>query len=62
MTQRLPFTRANIKKRIDAAHEAGLHVAGILADGTVLTADSRPEPDRQAPAAAMTARAAMEPS
>jgi hypothetical protein len=58
MTQRLPFTRANIKKRIDAAHAAGLLVTGILADGTVLTADSRPEPDRQALDDAMTAQRA----
>lgn len=42
MTQRLPFTKANLRKRIDAAREAGLDVSGILTDGTLLTADSRP--------------------
>ena len=48
MTRALPFTKASIKRRIDAAHEAGLFVTGILPDGTVLTsnvltAGSRPE-------------------
>jgi hypothetical protein len=43
VTKALPFTKANLKRRIDAAHEAGLFVTSILPDGTVLTADRRPE-------------------
>jgi hypothetical protein len=42
MTRALPFTKANIKRRIEAAHEAGLFVTAILPDGTVLTAVSAP--------------------
>jgi hypothetical protein len=45
MTRALPFSKANIKRRIDALREAGIPIAGITADGTVLTltAVSRPE-------------------
>jgi hypothetical protein len=43
VTRALPFTKANLKRRIEAAHEAGLFVTAILPDGTVLTADSPPE-------------------
>jgi hypothetical protein len=43
MTRAIPFTKADLKRRIDAAHAAGLFVTGILPDGTVLTAHSQPE-------------------
>jgi hypothetical protein len=39
MTRALPFTRANIRRRIEAAKEAGLNVTGIAPDGTVLIGD-----------------------
>jgi hypothetical protein len=40
MTAALPFTKANVKRRIEAAREAGLFVVGIDAAGTVLTSDA----------------------
>jgi hypothetical protein len=36
MTRALPFTKANLRRRIDAVIEAGLYVTGITPDGTVL--------------------------
>lgn len=36
MTRVIPFTKANIKRRIEAAREAGLDVTGIAADGTLI--------------------------
>lgn len=32
---RIPFTKAKVKRAIDAAREAGLRVTGIRPDGTV---------------------------
>jgi hypothetical protein len=43
MTRAIPITKADLKRRIDAAHAAGLFVTGILPDGTVLTAQRQPE-------------------
>jgi hypothetical protein len=40
-TRALPFTKDNIKRRIDAVREAGLDVTGVLTDGTVLTENRR---------------------
>jgi hypothetical protein len=40
-TRALPFTKDNIKRRIDAVREAGLDVAGVTSDGTVLTETRR---------------------
>jgi hypothetical protein len=45
MTRALPFSKASIKRRCDAAREAGLFVTAITPDGTVLTAVDRPEQD-----------------
>lgn len=36
MTRAIPFSKANIKRRIEAAREAGLDPTGITADGTLL--------------------------
>ena len=36
VTAPLPFTKANVRRRIAAALEAGLYVTGIAPDGTVL--------------------------
>jgi hypothetical protein len=36
MTRPIPFTKAQIKRAIEAAREAGLHVRGIALDGTLL--------------------------
>jgi hypothetical protein len=45
MTRALPFSKANIRRRIEALKEAGLVVTGITADGTLLTAVDRAERD-----------------
>lgn len=39
MSRALPFTKANIRRRIEAAREAGLLVTGIAADGTLIIGD-----------------------
>lgn len=39
MTARLPCTQANIRSRIAAARDAGLHVWGIRPDGTLILGD-----------------------
>jgi hypothetical protein len=51
MTKPLPFTKANIRRRIDAVIEAGLYVTGIAPDGTVLIGDvpSGKPPDNEPP-------------
>lgn len=36
MTARLPFTQAGLQRAIAAAQKAGLQVAGIRPDGTLL--------------------------
>jgi biotin operon repressor len=50
MTRALSFTKASIKRRIEAIREAGLSVTGITADGTVLTGpQSKEEPQDNEP-------------
>lgn len=39
MTSALPFTKARLRRAIEAAHEAGLRVTGIRPDGTVIVND-----------------------
>jgi hypothetical protein len=41
MTRAIPFTKAQIKRAIEAAREAGLRVRGIAPDGTVLLDEER---------------------
>jgi hypothetical protein len=36
MTRAIPFTKAQIRRAIEAAREAGLRVRGIAPDGTLL--------------------------
>lgn len=40
MTKPLSFTKAGLKRRIDAARESGLHIVGIQSDGTILVSES----------------------
>jgi hypothetical protein len=40
MTRALPFTKANLRRRITAAREEGLRVTGIKPDGTLITAEA----------------------
>jgi hypothetical protein len=44
MTRVISFTKANIKRRIKAAREAGLLVTGIAVDGTLIVGDRPGEP------------------
>jgi hypothetical protein len=39
MTHALPFTKARLRRAIEAAREAGLRVIGIRSDGTLLVND-----------------------
>jgi hypothetical protein len=39
MTRALPFTQASLRRAIDAARKAGLHVTGIRPDGTLIVHD-----------------------
>jgi hypothetical protein len=39
MTQAIPFTKARLRRAIEAAREAGLRVTGIRPDGTLLLND-----------------------
>jgi hypothetical protein len=43
MTRALPFTKAGLRRRIEAALNAGLRVTAIRPDGTVVV-DDRTEP------------------
>jgi hypothetical protein len=43
MTRALPFTKASIKRRIDAVLEAGLFVTGVTPDGTLIVEAQRPD-------------------
>ncbi len=38
MTSKAPFTQAQVRRNLEAARKAGLQVAAITADGTVLIA------------------------
>jgi hypothetical protein len=39
MTRPLPFTKARLRRAIEAARKAGLRVTGIRPDGTLLVDD-----------------------
>lgn len=39
MTRALPFTQASLRRAIAAARKAGLRVAGIRPDGTLILSD-----------------------
>jgi hypothetical protein len=45
MTRAIPFTKAQIRRAIEAAREAGLRVRGIAPDGTLLLEE--PDQDRE---------------
>jgi hypothetical protein len=40
MTRQLPFTKARLRRAIEAAREAGLRVTGIRPDGTLIVDDN----------------------
>lgn len=39
VTKPLPFTQSSVRRRLQAARQAGFRVTGIAADGTVLVTD-----------------------
>jgi hypothetical protein len=46
MTRTIPFTKACLRRAIQAAREAGLRVTGIRPDGTLIVDDSPQVPER----------------
>jgi hypothetical protein len=40
MTRAVPFTKAKLRRAIEAAHEAGLRVKEIAPDGTLILDDN----------------------
>ena len=48
MTRAIPFTKAQLRRAIEAARESGLRVTGIAPDGTLLLEERDPQDaDRQ---------------
>jgi hypothetical protein len=47
MTRPVPFTKARLRRAIEAAREAGLRVIGIRADGTLIVDDNRQTPEER---------------
>lgn len=45
MTRAIPFTKARLRRAIEAAREAGLRVTGIRPDGTLIVDDSPQTPE-----------------
>lgn len=54
MTEKLPFTQLSIRRAIEAARKAGLHVLAIRADGTVIVGDHPVDGSKLVPTAAQT--------
>jgi hypothetical protein len=46
VTRPLPFTKARLRRAIEAAREAGLSVTGIRPDGTLIVDDNPQAPER----------------
>jgi hypothetical protein len=46
MTRPLPFTKARLRRAIEAAREAGLRVTGIRPDGTLIVDDNPQAPEK----------------
>jgi hypothetical protein len=42
MTRAIPFTKASLRRAIEAVREAGLHVTGVRPDGTLII-DENPQ-------------------
>ena len=54
MTRKLPFTQQSVRRAIEAARKAGLHVLAIRADGTVIVGQHPVDASKLTPAAAQT--------
>ena len=46
MTRPVPFTKARLRRAIEAAREAGLRVTGIRPDGTLIVDDNPQAPEK----------------
>jgi hypothetical protein len=46
MTRAIPFTKARLRRAIEAAREAGLRVTGIRPDGTLIVDDNPQAPEK----------------
>ncbi len=47
MTRAVPFTKAKLRRAIEAAREAGLRVKGIAPDGTLIVEDHSNSQDEE---------------
>jgi hypothetical protein len=48
MTRRVSFRKADVRRTIEAAHKAGLHVTCIRPDGTIeVSEQDRPQPSTE---------------
>jgi hypothetical protein len=54
MTEKLPFTQQSIRRAIEAARKAGLHVLAIRADGTVIVGEHPVDGSKLVPTAPQT--------
>jgi hypothetical protein len=46
VTRAIPFTKARLRRAIEAAREAGLRVTGIRPDGTLIVDDNPQAPEK----------------
>jgi hypothetical protein len=46
MTRAIPFTKARLRRAIEAAREAGLRVTSIRPDGTLIVDDNPQGPEK----------------
>jgi hypothetical protein len=46
VTRAIPFTKARLRRAIEAAREAGLNVTGIRPDGTLIVDENPQAPER----------------
>jgi hypothetical protein len=46
MTRAIPFTKARLRRAIEAAREGGLRVTGIRPDGTLIVDENSQPPEK----------------
>lgn len=59
MTDKLPFTQQSLRRAIEAARKAGLHVLAIRPDGTVIVGEHPVDSSKLAPLNAAEAEDAI---
>jgi hypothetical protein len=60
MTDKLPFTQQSVRRAIEAARKAGLHVLAIRADGTIIVGEHPIDGSKLVPAAPLSAEEAAD--